>query len=170
MTTDRWALTKKYVIDNMYMTPENCHIIGDWSKFENNIPDNRRELFKGTIPPNELYSSIAKYKYAILFSMCRGMSSGKFYEMIAAGVIPFCIEDYDTSNSLCSENSFTKVKSVEELNTKIKYFEDNPEMYKKAITTLRSNYKNILLQHRQKFDDFVNNEVCNELFKEDNDK
>jgi hypothetical protein len=165
-TTNRWKMTNKYILDNPYWTKDNCEIIGDWSNFEKQIEASpKKDLFVGTIPPNELYVSLAKYKYAILFSMCKGMSSGKFYEMIAAGIIPFVAEDYDESCVFVSKDSFLRVKTPEQLVQKVKLLEENSEKYIYLISELRSRTKNKVIQCREKFDNFIEEAIHNVIEK-----
>lgn len=165
ITTDRWDLTERYILNNQYFNSSNCSIIGDWSKYDKNIPDNKRDLFLGTVPPNQLNDSILKYKYSILFSMCKGMSSGKFYEMFANGVLPFLVEDYDNSHSLCSSDSFLKINSPEELVAKIKLLEENNNLYLTIIKEGRGKCREKILLHKEYFDNFINEEINKELFK-----
>ena len=131
--TNRFELNKKYFFNSKFCVNK-VDLAGDWSKSEKNIPESEKHLFIGGIKPNELYSFLGNYRYAVLYSMYKGMSSGKWFEMLASGVIPFLIEDYDSSCDFLPENHFLRVNSSKELIEKCKKLDKKSKQDIEIIT------------------------------------
>ena len=153
-TTDRWEQTRRYFLDREFWTPEKVAIVGDWSSYLENKKWERYSddpRFKGNIDPRERWTELPKRRYAALMSMARGASSGKFFEMAVANVIPLLIEDYDSACSLVPQKSWTRISSPEDLEMKFKLMESRPDLLLKHLKFQRETYGVIFERIKEKF-------------------
>lgn len=84
----------------------------------------------------------------------------KVYSMLYYGIIPFwCSDDYDKDNLYSEFPEFIKVKTPEELISKINYLNNNPDEYKKLLyqlyELLEDKYFDVRFIH-ELFDDILN--------------
>ena len=83
------------------------------------------------------------------------MVTSKYAEMLHYGIIPFLHPSYDTQYYVFPENHFIRCSSPAELQKKIKFLEDNPDIYKKLFYSLQEKY----IKDSYYTGEFINNKI-----------
>ena len=123
----RYEDVKEYVLNDNF----DSKIYGMW-KDEILETDSRFEK----IPMKELGDTIAKMKYTFAIPIKKGWATGKFWDMIKKGIIPFVHPEYDSQKNI-GFPEFLRVKNSDDLKEKVQFLEDNPKAYKKLKTQLQ---------------------------------
>lgn len=145
---DRWEPVKEYIVDNGIL----CDIYGKWDP---EIAEKYKDWFKGEVRIESLTDRLLKTKYTFCVPIKSGMVTSKYAEMLHYGIIPFLHPSYDTQYNVFPENHFIRCSSPAELQKKIKFLEDNPDLYKKLFYSLQEKY----IKDSYYTGDFINNKI-----------
>jgi len=115
-----------------YIGDTECSIYGKWDEIYYEA-DSR---FKGPVNFRELRPKLMKTKYTFIIPTDKGWVTSKYWEMLHMGVIPFMHQYYDQQNHLPAGN-FLRVKSPEELWSKIAYLNENDDRRLDLISKLQ---------------------------------
>jgi len=119
--------TKKLKIIKEYLTSFSDMVIyGKWS--EKLIEESPEFTFKN-VPMIDLVEEMYRTKYTLMFHFKEGYPSSKFWKMIYFGIIPFYHYKMDTQKNQ-PVHEFCRVRSAEELKTKIAELEADPTKFK----------------------------------------
>lgn len=121
----KWILSQK--------GSENYDIYGKWDeRFTKNYPQ-----FKGYRDPAEIDNIFKKTKYTLIIPIRPDWVTSKYAEMLRIGVVPFFHPDYDTQFSTLPKDHYLRVKTPQEMFTKIEEMEKNPELRIKLVKQLQ---------------------------------
>ena len=126
--SSRLPVYKKWVHNAMKGTEyDGAKVYGSW---DDNIYAENPWIEKKFIVDME--DDIADCRYSLVYSQVRGFVTAKAYELICLGIIPFIHPDYDP-NRLLGLPEFLYVKTPEEMLSKMRRMDENPDGYRKVI-------------------------------------
>lgn len=146
----RGPMLKEYILQNEYFN--DVEIYGKWDEPYASDPH-----FKGSRKFEELVPMLKETKYTFIIPIQKGWSTGKFWEMINYGIIPFMHPYYDSQNNIQCSKIF-RISSPQELVQRIEAFEKNEQLY---IETLK--HMNALLKQEYYDGTYMNNLILSEL-------
>ena len=126
--SSRLPVYKKWVHNAMKGTEyDGAKVYGSW---DDNIYVENPWIEKKFIV--DMADDIADCRYSLVYSQVRGFVTAKAYELICLGIIPFIHPDYDP-NRLLGLPEFLYVKTPEEMLSKMRRMDENPDGYRKVI-------------------------------------
>ena len=128
----RGPFVDEYLLNSKLNYLSNIEIYGKWNN--ERYKDDR---FKGPVLFNKLIDKLKRTKYTLLIPIDKGWVTGKFWEMIYYGIVPFLHPYYDSQKNIEGLPEFLRVNSPNELETKIQYLEDNPSKYTEIVDELQ---------------------------------
>lgn len=112
---------------------ENYHIYGKWDeRFTKGYSQ-----FQGYRDPQEIDNIFKRTRYTLIIPIRPNWVTSKYAEMLRVGVVPFFHPDYDTQFSTLPKDHYLRVKTPQEMFTKIEEMEANPEMRLKVVKQLQ---------------------------------
>lgn len=93
--------------------------------------------FVGPKKFSQLLPLLKSVKYTFIVPISPGWVTGKFWEMLQYGIIPFMHPDYDSQRHLPAPD-FIRVKSPKELQDKIEQLEQDPALYNSIRAELKA--------------------------------
>lgn len=117
-----------------YVLGENnkIKIYGKWNK-KILEKDDRFE----DIPMAQLTEYFDRIKYTFCIPIKQHWATGKFWDMIRMGIIPFVHPEYDSQKNI-GFPEFLRIKSAEDLQNKMDFLDNNVEEYNKLYTSLQN--------------------------------
>lgn len=82
------------------------------------------------VPMASLSHLFNRIKYTFCIPIKKGWATGKFWDMIRMGIVPFVHPDYDSQRNI-GFPEFLRVQSSEDLQQKMDYLDNNPDEYNK---------------------------------------
>lgn len=103
--------------------PGDVKVYGVW-KHEKAAADPRFE----EVPMSELSDQFSKIKYTFCVPIRKGWATGKFWDMIKIGIVPFVHPDYDSQRHIPMPE-FLRVSSPEDFREKMRVLDSDSAMY-----------------------------------------
>lgn len=126
--SSRLSVYKKWVHEATNGTEyDGAKVYGSW---DDNIYEENKWIEKKFIV--DMADDIADCRYSLVYSQVRGFVTAKAYELICLGIIPFIHPDYDPER-LLGLPEFLYVKTPEEMLSKMRRMDENPDGYRKVI-------------------------------------
>lgn len=123
----RYNDLKHYVLDHI----DDVKVYGAWS--DKALNDPRIEA----IPMVHLTHLFPRIKYTFCIPIKTGWATGKFWDMINMGIIPFMHPEYDTQKLIGFPEEL-RVKDSQDFLDKITYYNENQDAYNALLNRLRS--------------------------------
>lgn len=123
----RYNDLKHYVLDHI----DDVKVYGAWS--DKALKDPRIE----TVPMALLTHLFPRIKYTFCIPIKTGWCTGKFWDMINMGIIPFMHPEYDTQKLIGFPEEL-RVKDSEDFLNKITYYNENESEYQALLNRLKS--------------------------------
>jgi hypothetical protein len=146
----RYDMLKEWVLEHF----DDVDIYGKWQD-ERTATDKR---FKGSRHIFEIQNMLSDVKYTFIIPIAKGWVTSKYIEMIHAGVIPFFHPTYDEQGHT-EVPDFFRPKTPLELRERIEMLNNDEELYKKSIQTLR----NIVLKTEYYDGTFINQKIFSSM-------
>ncbi len=122
-----------------------------------------RQLVSNEVKPidfPEVYSYLSRTKYTIVISdkeyRAHNFFTMRYYEAIMNNCIAFIDSDYDKGFYLLPEDHFRRVRSLEELQSKIHDLESFPSLYEEVLKEQQDEFENISKNIKNKFRELLN--------------
>jgi len=128
----RFELLKEWIFK--YDAKCEVNIYGRWDEYFTK----QYKQFKGFLEHTEIDKIMARTKYTLVIGIGENWATGKYAEAIALDVIPFIMPDYDTQFNAIPKNSWIRVNTPEELNLKIEFLENNPQVRLQILKDLKA--------------------------------
>lgn len=130
----RYNTLKKYVLD--HDVNEEIEIYGKWNThFRNICPQ-----IKGFISSDEVDNKLRDTRYTLIIPIGNNWVTGKFFETLSMGIVPFLADTYDTQYHLIKHDHFIRVKDGADLRKKMDYLDANPDKRIKLVQKLQNHF------------------------------
>jgi hypothetical protein len=127
----RLEALKKWILSQP--NSQDFNIYGKWDdRFTVGYPQ-----FQGYKTPDEIDAIFKDTRYTLIIPIRPHWVTSKYAEMLRVGVLPFYHPDYDTQYSTIPKDHYLRVKTPQEMFTKIAELEANPEMRIKLVKELQ---------------------------------
>lgn len=130
----RYNTLKKYVLD--HDVNQEIEIYGKWNTyFREKCPQ-----IKGFISSNEVDNKLKDTRYTLIIPIGNDWVTGKFFETLSMGIVPFLADTYDTQHHLLKADHFLRAKSGADLRKKMDYLDEHPDKRIALVKKLQDHF------------------------------